>query len=67
MLGILLMTEQEKASLATHQILDEALQEGVSDDNVVSFEDHVNLMRMIFDPTCAVDVSYSSPLKQRRR
>jgi hypothetical protein len=67
LLGLLLMIEQEKAAKATHDIIDSALQESISEDNTISFEEHVALMRAIFDPTCAVDVTYSSPLKQQRK
>ncbi len=67
LLGLLLMVEQEKTAKATHDIIDSALQESTSEDNTISFEEHVALMRAIFDPTCAVDVTYSSPLKQQRK
>ena len=67
LLGLLLMTEQEKAAKPTHDLIDSALQTPDSEDDTISFEEHVALMRAIFDPTCAVDVTYSSPLKQQRK
>jgi len=67
LISLLLMIEQEKAAKTNHDMIDSALQAPDSQDNVVSFEERVALMRTIFDPTCAVDITYSSPLKQQRK
>jgi len=63
LLSLLLKIEQEKAAKTSHNMIASA----DSQDDVVSFEEHVSLMRAIFDPTCAVDITYSSPLKQQRK
>ena len=69
LLSILLLAEHERETQAYDIMITEALnlKEDDESDEEISFEERALMMRTIFDPDYAVDISYSSPLKQRRR